>query len=559
MHRIRSPLGLHAAVAFSGLAAWGLGRPEAALVLVLVGGLAAHLASRLRLRHAAAAHQARYQRLVEEIPLTLYIASLAREGGSVYVSPAIESLLGFPVSAWAEDRELFEKSIHPDDHDHVVATVAESKRNGAPHSEQYRLIGKDGGVVWVQDSAVTVRDERGRPLYWQGFLLDISTLKRAEARYQTLVEQLPLITYIDSPTEATANAAYVSPQIETILGYPRADWTTIPGFFLERVHRDDRATVTAAQERARRTGTPMELEYRFVAADGRTVWLHDTYGVVKDDAGRPWYTQGVAYDVTSRKQAEADREALLVQTQEQNEQLKQLDRMKDDFIALVSHELRTPLTSICGYLELLSDDAEDGGIGEIHRDSIRVIERNSERLLRLVEDLLLTAQVAAGNLVLAPADFDVAEALERAADSARPLAAARGIELVASAVRSLPILHGDVHRIGQVIDNLVSNALKFTPPGGTIELTAARSDGGVVIAVTDSGVGIPPDDLRRLFERFYRTDSAQRDGIPGIGLGLAIARAIVEAHEGTIAVESTPGVGTTFRIELPLRAALVAA
>jgi PAS domain S-box-containing protein len=559
VQRIRSPLGLHVALAAGGLTAWGLGQPEVALALVLVGGLVAHITSRLRLRHDAAGYQARYQRLVEEIPLTLYISSLAREGGSLYVSPAIESLLGFTVAAWAEDVELFEKILHPDDHDRVVAAVARSKRDGTPYSEQYRLVGKDGGVVWVQDSAVTVRDERGRPLYWQGFLLDISTRKRAEARYQTLVEQLPLITYIDSPTGATTNAAYVSPQVEAILGYPRADWTTVPGFFLERVHPDDRAMVTAGQDRARRTGTPMELEYRFVAADGRIVWLYDTYGVVNDDAGRPWYTQGVAYDITSRKEAEADRETLLAQTQEQNEQLKQLDRMKDEFIALVSHELRTPLTSICGYLELLSDDAEDAGLGEIHRDSIRVIERNSERLLRLVEDLLLTAQVAAGNLVLAPADFDLAEALERAADSARPLAAARGIELVAAAVPSLPMLHGDAHRIGQVIDNLVSNALKFTPPGGTIELTAARSDGGVVIAVTDSGVGISSDDLRRLFDRFFRTESAQRNAIPGIGLGLAIARAIVEAHEGTITVESTPGVGTTFRIELPLRAALVAA
>ena len=559
MHRIPTPLLLHVVVAASGLAAWAAGRPDLALVGALVGGLLTHVASRLRLRNSVEDFAARHRRLVEELPLTLYISSLDGRSDAVYVSPEVERLVGFPPATWADDPTLFEKILHPEDRDRVLAAVARSKADGTPHVEEYRLLTQAGEVVWVQDRAVTVRDERGRPLHWQGFLLDISRRKRAEARYETLVEQLPLITYIDSSNGAVTTSSYISPQIEDILGYPRESWRTIPGFFLDRLHPEDHDTVAAAQEAARRTGTPLELEYRIVAADGRVVWLHDAYGVVNDDAGRPWYTQGFAYDITDRKQAESDREALLAQTQAQNEQLKQLDRMKDEFIALVSHELRTPLTSICGYLELLSDDADAAGLTGIHRHSIEVIARNSERLLRLVEDLLLTAQVAAGNLVLTPAEFDVGDVVARSADTARPLAAARDIDLVVAPFTSVPLLYGDAVRIGQVVDNIVSNALKFTAAGGTVEIALEQTAEHVVVAVSDSGVGISPSDLRRLFDRFYRTDSAQRDGVPGVGLGLAIAQAIVEAHDGRIAVESTPGAGTTFRVELPLTITAAAA
>jgi signal transduction histidine kinase len=228
--------------------------------------------------------------------------------------------------------------------------------------------------------------------------------------------------------------------------------------------------------------------------------------------------------------------------------------MKDEFIALVSHELRTPLTSIRGYLELLVDDPETLALPDLQRDWLQVIDRNAERLLRLVEDLLLTAQANAGALALEKHDLDLAAVVEQAVQAGAPVAAARGISLTSS-VDTAPFVNGDRMRIGQVIDNLVSNALKFTPEGGRVEVRASARRGIARIEVCDTGMGIPEGEQEQLFERFFRTARAQDEAIPGVGLGLSITKAIVEAHGGRISVRSVEGRGTTFRVDLPAGAA----
>jgi PAS domain S-box-containing protein len=376
-------------------------------------------------------------------------------------------------------------------------------------------------------------------------------LRQSEARYRTLVEQLPLITYIDTPYSADEAAAqYVSPQIEQILGYSLEEWHANPDFFVEHLHPEDRERVREAQRVARQSAEPLELEYRFITAGGGVVWLKDSYTVVRDESGTPRYTQGFAIDVTAQKQAERDREALLAQTQEQNERLRKLDRMKDEFIALVSHELRTPLTSICGYLELLLHDDVMAELPAVQLNWLEVIDRNAERLLRLVEDLLLAAQASAGNLALEKAELDIAAIVEHAVQAGTPVAAARGIELTWS-TEPLPAANGDRQRIGQVIDNLISNALKFTPAGGSINVRAYPHRSAVRIEVTDTGMGIPENEQSQLFERFFRTARAQEQAIPGVGLGLSISKAIIEAHDGRISVRSSEGTGTTFFVDLP--------
>ncbi len=445
---------------------------------------------------------------------------------------------------------LFEAIVHPLDSERVVQAIARAKAERAPHEAEYRLYHKDGTVVWVQDRAVTVIDVRGGHAHWQGFLVDVTARKQAEARYRTLVEQLPLITYIDSPYSADEAATYVSPQIEQILGYSLEEWHSSPDFFVDHLHPEDRERVREAQREARQRAEPLAVEYRIIAADGRVVWLNDSYTVVRDEAGKPWYTQGFAIDITARKQAERDRETLLTQTQEQNERLRKLDRMKDEFIALVSHELRTPLTSICGYLELLLQDDVMAELPTAQLNWLEVIDRNAERLLRLVEDLLLTAQASAGNLALEKGELDIAAVLAQAVQASTPVAAARDIEL-SCATEPLPSASGDRLRIGQVIDNLVSNALKFTPAGGSVEVRAYPHHSAVRIEVADTGMGISEDEQGQLFERFFRTARAQEQAIPGVGLGLSISKAIVEAHGGRISVASIEGAGTTFFVDLP--------
>jgi PAS domain S-box-containing protein len=375
--------------------------------------------------------------------------------------------------------------------------------------------------------------------------------KDAEARYRTLVEQLPLITYVDPPHKTRETASFISPQAETMLGYSLEEWAAEPDFFWRHLHPADRERVMEAQRAARESGEPLSIEYRFVAKDGRTVWLQDSYTIVRDEAGAPLYSQGFALDVTARKLAERDREALLKSERSRNEELRKLDRMKGEFIALVSHELRTPLTSIRGYLELLLEDAELGELSQMQRDFLGVVDRNSERLMRLVEDLLLTAQAEAGSLQLAVTEVDLGELAAESVRGCAPAASARSIELVAVA-DGAPTVLGDPTRLGQALDNLVSNALKFTPAGGRVEVRAFAHGEGARIEVADSGVGIPADEQAHLFGRFYRTERAHRNAVAGAGLGLSITKALVEAHGGRISFDSTEGRGTTFRVDLPL-------
>jgi signal transduction histidine kinase len=249
----------------------------------------------------------------------------------------------------------------------------------------------------------------------------------------------------------------------------------------------------------------------------------------------------------ARAEAEFARKLLA----EQNERLREADRLKDEFVALISHDLRTPLTSIMGYLELAMDDET---LGEEPRTYLDVVQRNSERLLRLVNDLLFVARLEAGELDLHSDDVDLGACVRQAVEEARPRAAAKGIELGCE-VQSVPELRADRGRMFQLLDNLISNAIKFTPEGGRVEVRLLQRDARLRLEVSDTGIGIPERELGHLFERFFRASSATERHIPGTGLGLYIAGAIVEAHGGQIVVQSTPGEGTTFSVELPAVAA----
>jgi signal transduction histidine kinase len=233
---------------------------------------------------------------------------------------------------------------------------------------------------------------------------------------------------------------------------------------------------------------------------------------------------------------------------------REAERMKDEFSALVSHELRTPLTSIIGYLELLRDDAErDGGDPAARQRAqfLTVVDRNARRLLRLVGDLLFVAQVEAGKLSLEAGDVDLGAVARESVEAAAPRAADGGVELTLEAT-DVPPVRGDRDRLGQALDNLVSNAIKFTPDGGQVVVRLMRQDDRAVLEVSDTGIGISEADMQQLFQRFFRTQRATTAAIPGVGLGLTIAQAIVHGHEGQISVQSLDGEGTTFRIELPL-------
>ena len=296
---------------------------------------------------------------------------------------------------------------------------------------------------------------------------------------------------------------------------------------------------------ARENGSDVR-DWTYVAADGQ----HRTVSVAitprSDDRGVHAGWNFVGTDMTETRATE---------------------RMKDQFVSLISHELRTPLSSILGYLELVMDD-EDQPLTDEQRQHLSTVERNAQRLLRLVGDLLFTAQVESGRFTLQPADVDLAAVVRAAEETARVAAANAGVEIVVDVPADGVVVSGDAVRLGQACDNLVSNAVKFTPGGGQVRLELRRAwrveDGTVVdderpgtdpvalLSVADTGMGIPAGEQGELFTRFFRSSTARRNAVPGVGLGLTITKAITTAHGGSLDLVSAEGEGTTFTMTLPL-------
>jgi signal transduction histidine kinase len=229
---------------------------------------------------------------------------------------------------------------------------------------------------------------------------------------------------------------------------------------------------------------------------------------------------------------------------------RRLERLRDAFMAAVSHELRTPLTSVSGFLELLGD--EEDSLPLTGRTYLTAARRGTVRLQRIVEDLLLVAEIEADLLELHPQPVDLTELAAAAVEEAGAAAAEKRIEITLDTEGPLP-LEADTARLRQVLDNLLSNAIKYTPTGGAVVLSTSDRDGQRRIEISDNGIGVPHSELGQLFSRFYRASTATRRAIPGTGLGLVIARAIVEGHGGTISLESWEGEGTRVTVSLPLR------
>jgi two-component system, sensor histidine kinase and response regulator len=298
------------------------------------------------------------------------------------------------------------------------------------------------------------------------------------------------------------------------------------------------------------TGKPIAGQVERETYTGRPdAWVSTTKMPLLDDDGQIIGTFGISRDVSAQVSAENMLARQAAELTTQNERLRELDRLKDEFIAAVSHELRTPLTSIIGYIELL----EEEGVGGPNTGRFaEVIGRNAEQLLRLVGDLLFLSRMRSGSLTLELQGTDLAEIAAEAVAEARPDAQHKHIDLVLSAAE-VPEFAADPGRISQLLDSLLSNAVKFTGDGGRVAVRTGVADGQAVLTVTDTGSGIAAEELERIFERFYRTAAATRQVVPGTGLGLAIARAIVEAHNGSLTVDSTEGRGSTFTVRLPLR------
>lgn len=246
-------------------------------------------------------------------------------------------------------------------------------------------------------------------------------------------------------------------------------------------------------------------------------------------------------------------EALNQDLEAANNRLREMDRLKSQFLSHVSHELRTPLASIKGFIENLLRGLV-GSLSDKQSQCLSRVQNNADRLGRMIADLLDLSRIEAGKLKVALAQVNVSKLIEEVVEQLQPLARAKAQEVTVHAEQGEVVVHGDADRISQMLINLIENAIKFTPSGGRIEVRAARRDSRTAeLTVSDAGVGIPQQAVANLFDPFFQAHREQEIGTKGLGLGLAIVKHLVDLHHGSISVDSRPGEGSTFRIRLPLQ------
>jgi PAS domain S-box-containing protein len=292
-------------------------------------------------------------------------------------------------------------------------------------------------------------------------------------------------------------------------------------------------------------------DWTYVRRDGSRLTVSVSVTAVRDDDGRPQSYLSVVRDVTDRRAAEQALVFALDKERETNQRMLELDKAKGEFVSAVSHELRTPLTSIVGYTELLADDVS-GNLTEQQQQLVERIDRNGERLLHLVEDLLTLARVEDGSLSLERVETDLRDAVRVATDEVSHAAHKARVALRVSLPTEPVLLLGDPAYLERLVLNLVSNAVKFTEWAGSVEVVLEVSGDVAELRITDDGMGIPLEEQSRVFQRFFRSSLATEYAIQGTGLGLHIVRSIAEAHHGRIDFVSAPGEGTTFTFVVPL-------
>jgi PAS domain S-box-containing protein len=335
---------------------------------------------------------------------------------------------------------------------------------------------------------------------------------------------------------------------ETLFGFPRGGLGSELRL-AQCVHPDDRERLQAASELALRTGS-FQAEYRAVRPDGTVLWITERGEIVGDVNGARLV--GISRDVSAEREAAHERERLLRSEQHARDEAERQGRLKDEFLATLSHELRTPMNAILGWLSILESGKP---IREIH-SALAVVRRNAELQAKLIEDLLDMNRFVSGTVQLEIAPIDVGSLLQTTMQGLQPAADAKGVQLIASVEQTSEQVTADSRRLQQVLWNVVHNAIKFTPKGGRVEIHVHRSDGELQIQVQDNGQGISKSFLPHVFERFRQEDSTTTREASGLGLGLSIAKQIVELHGGTIAAFSDgENTGSTFTIRVPTSSA----
>ncbi len=486
-----------------------------------------------------------YQELVEKIPATTYITSLDESGRRLYISPQIEGMLGFSISEWLTDPQLWFRQVHPEDRKRVLAEFFKSLNEGLPFSSEYRLISYDGRTVWVRDEAILVRDESGGSQFLQGFMFDISdimrtkeALQKSELKFRTIFERTALGIGLFNMNGKLMES---NPSLQRILGYNGKE---LYGKALnELVHPEDemidlepyRRLLSGRQEH-------YYTEKRYIRKDSSVIWGRLNVSLVRDKEGEPLYTIHMIDDITEWKQMEIQ----FLQAQK----METVGRLAGG----IAHDLNNLFTILSGYsqlslLSLREDDPLRGNLEEIKK----VTERASQlthQLLTLSRRQILNVKVVDLNLLI------------RGMEKMLSRVIGEDIEFFTVLADDLGRVKIDSGQMEQVILNLIVNARDAMPKGGklvietkNIELDeeycrthlGTRPGPYVMVSVSDTGCGMSPEVKEKIFDPFFTTKEKEK----GTGLGLSTVYSIVKQSGGTIWVYSEPDKGTTFKIYLP--------
>ena len=371
-------------------------------------------------------------------------------------------------------------------------------------------------------------------------------LRESEVRLHQLAENISSVFWLFDPYNH--QLLYVSPAYEQIWGRSCQDLYTNFSAWIDSIHPDDRALMKSATARCLEHGS-VEEEYRIVRPDGSTRWVRDRGFVIRDASGQPYQLAGVAEDITEQVTLKAERDRMLDYEQAARAEAERANRIKDEFLAVLSHEIRTPLNPILGWSKIL----QRGNLSpEKATIALATIERNAQLQVQLIDDLLDVSRILQGKLSLQSSSIDLSRVISAALETIRLAAEAKALNLHIDVAPERYFILGDVIRLQQVVWNLVSNAVKFTPSGGKIQIQVTQVENDVQLQVRDSGKGIHPNFLPHVFDYFRQEDGSTTRQFGGLGLGLAIVRQIVELHGGMVAVDSPgEGLGATFTIKFP--------
>lgn len=374
-------------------------------------------------------------------------------------------------------------------------------------------------------------------------------LQKSEQRFRSLSACSPVGIFL---TDTLGQLSYTNPRCQVICA------SKMEGNFqdslLKLVHPEDRDRVLADWSSWTQTNQEYSNEFRLLIyqpspLSSIVLWVHVRSSPMLCDQGQFLGHVGTIEDISDRKQAEEERSKLLCE-QVARQQAESANRMKDEFLSTLSHELRTPLNSMLGWARLLRTRNFDENTTA---KALETIERNAKMQAQLIEDILDVSQIIRGKLQLVLRPVNLAFTIETALDTVRPAAEAKAIQVKTILKSSASIVSGDLNRLQQVILNLLTNAIKFTPEGGKIEMQLVSVDSYAEITISDTGIGINQEFLPHVFERFRQADSTISRSYGGLGLGLAIVDRLVEMHGGTISAYSAgEGQGTTFILKLPL-------